>query len=92
MPEGTEFLENQEQLPPDEEGHYEVESITGSQTHCVRERNIIEMQVLWKGYPSSESTCEPRTELMQTAPEIVCKYQSSNSLNTICILTLFFKL
>ena len=53
----------------DGEEEFEVEDILGSRQH----RNRQEFLVKWKGYPTSESTWEPK-ENMSNAPNVLNKF------------------
>jgi hypothetical protein len=66
--------------PPDVVGgheEYEVEYLTGRRTV----RRQVQYFVKWKGYPASESTWEPRSELMKHASDVVLKYEQDHAVH-----------
>ena len=51
---------------------YTVEKIMGKK----RINNRIHYKIKWKGYPMSESTWEPRTELIKLIPDLINDYEN----------------
>ena len=51
---------------------YTVEKIMGKK----RINNRIHYKIKWKGYPMSESTWEPRTDLIKMIPDLINEYEN----------------
>jgi hypothetical protein len=66
-------------LPDVVRGHeeYEVEYLTGRRMV----RRQVQYFIKWKGYPASESTWEPCSELMKHASDAVLKYEQDNAVH-----------
>lgn len=55
-----------------EEGFYEVERVTAHRVALKGKRNVLELEVKWKGY--EETTWESFAEFARDSPELVQKY------------------
>lgn len=77
VPEGTEQLERVHNLPPDEEGRYEIDSIVAKRTRRTRNGNVVEYKVKWVGYPGQDSW-ESREQLLEDAPDAVYEFENTH--------------